>query len=172
MDTRTRRDRLFSRVLEAHGHGLWRLTAGYARARADREDLYQDILLAVLGALPSFREESSLRTFVYRIGHNQGITHRRRETRAPSPVSIDGLTSPAPTPEEHTVARSRRDVMLEGIRGLPHGRRQVLMLHLEGLDNGEIADVLGISVNNVGVRLHRAKSDLRRELDPVFGERL
>lgn len=164
MDERTQRDERFHRVLEDYGAGLWRLTAGYARTREDREDLYQDILVAVLRALPTFREESSLRTFVYRVGHNRGISHRRRRTRRPLSVPLDGLTSDVPSPESEAIAEMRRAQLSDAIRALPHGRRQVMLLHLEGLDHAEIAEVLGITPNNVGVRLHRARAELRRRL--------
>ena len=148
-----------------HGAGLWRLTAGYASRREDREDLYQDILVAVLTALATFRGDSSLRTYVYRIGHNRGISHRRRRTRRPVKVPPDDLVSRAPSPEEEAVAGDRRSQLLEAIRALPHGQRQTMMLHLEGLDPSEIAEVLGITANNVGVRLHRARTEIRRRLN-------
>lgn len=165
MDERTRRDELFRRVMADHGAGLWRLTAGYAAHRHDREDLYQDILVAVLTALRSFRGDSSLRTYVYRIGHNRGISHRRRRTRRPESVPPDDLVARAPSPEAEVVAEARRSELLEAIRDLPHGQRQTMMLHLEGLDHSEIADVLGTTANNVGVRLHRARTAIRGRLD-------
>lgn len=166
MANRKQRDERFREVLAEHGRGLWRLTAGYARGLADREDLYQDILVALLGALPSFRGNSAMRTFVYRIGHNQGISHRRRQTRTPQQVSLDGLPSSFPSPEADTIASGRRRQLQAAIRQLPHGRRQVIMLSLEGLDHGEIGEVLGLTSNNVAVRLHRARADLRRHLEP------
>ena len=164
MDDGTQRDELFRRVLADYGAGLWRLTAGYAAQREDREDLYQDILVAVLTALRTFRGSSSLRTYVYRIGHNRGISHRRHRTRQPLPVPPDDLVSQAPSPESEVMADSHRRQLLESIRALPHGQRQTVMLHLEGLDHAEIADVLGTTPNNVGVRLHRARTEIRRRL--------
>lgn len=162
------RDELFRRVLADHGDGLWRLTAGYARLRADREDLHQDVLVAILAALPGFRGDSSLRTFVYRIAHNRGISYRRRRTREPEAVPTEGLASSTPSPEAELLADARREELLEAIRGLPHGQRQTMMLHLEGLEHGEIAEVLGTTPNNVGVRLHRARAAIRHQmrLDP------
>jgi RNA polymerase sigma-70 factor (ECF subfamily) len=164
MDPPHDRDELFRRILADHGDGLWRLTAGYAGVRADREDLYQDILLAVLGALPGFRGESSVRTFVYRVAHNRGISHRRRRTREPVSVIPDDLTSTRPSPEAELIADARRQELLAAIQQLPHGQRQTIMLHLEGLDHAEIAEVLGTTANNVGVRLHRARAAIRREM--------
>lgn len=161
-----RRDEQFHRIVEDTGPGLWRLTAGYARTLTDREDLFQEILLAILHALPSFREESSLRTFAYRIGHNQGITHRRREKRQQPSTSLDDLPSLTSSPESEAIGEIERARLLEAIRSLPHGSRQVLVLHLEGLNHSEIGEILGISPNNVGVRLHRARTELKRHLEP------
>jgi RNA polymerase sigma-70 factor (ECF subfamily) len=164
MDEQTRRDELFQRVLAEYGAGLWRLTAGYASHREDREDLYQDILVALLTALGRFRGDSSLRTYVYRIGHNVGISHRRLRTRQPVSMPPDELASPAPSPESEVIADARRARLLEVIRALPHGQRQTMMLHLEGFGHAEIADVLGTTPNNVGVRLHRARKEIRSRL--------
>ena len=67
--------------MEEFGDALWRLTAGYASTEAERKDLHQDILAAIWQALGRFRQESSLRTFVYRIAHNRGVSHRAYERR-------------------------------------------------------------------------------------------
>lgn len=163
MGEHARRDALFRRVEAEHGAGLWRLTAGYAHTRADREDLYHDILVAILGALPTFREESSLRTFVYRIGHNRGISHRRG-LRPHESLPPEGPVSGEPSPEAEAIAGTERARLTRAIRALPHGRRQVLMLHLEGMEHNEIGEVLDITPNNVGVRLHRARNQLREYL--------
>jgi len=170
MSEPTRTDELFRHVMADHAPGLWRLTAGYARSRVDREDLYQDILLAVWNALPTFRRESSLRTFVYRIGHNCGISHRRRRTRRPARVPLDGLATTSPSPESETMAETLRAELISAIRALPNGQRQVVMLHLEGLTPGEIGAVLGITPNNASVRLHRARAAIRDRLDTPSGQ--
>lgn len=160
------RDERFRRVLDEYGPALWRLTAGYASGRADREDLYQDILVALLKAVATFRGDSSLRTYVYRIAHNRGISHRRRWKRQPLAVPPDDLVSRAPSPEAGAMAEARRSELIQAIRALPHGQRQTMMLHLEGLDHSEIADVLGTTANNIGVRLHRARRTIRQRLNP------
>lgn len=69
MVERSRREELFRQVMAEHASGLWRLAAGYIWTSTEREDLGQGVLLALWKALPAFREESSFRTFVYRIGH-------------------------------------------------------------------------------------------------------
>lgn len=58
--------------------------------------------------------------------------------------------------------KARKDWLFEALSRLPLNLRQVLMLQLEGFDYGEIAECLGISTDNVGVRLHRARQQLKR----------
>lgn len=157
-------DGRFERIVAQFGKPIWRLTAGYQAQRADREDLYQEILVALWRALPRFRGDCSERTFVYRVAHNRGITHRARARHRAgrSLGEIGHRPDPRPGPEAAAMAADRRERLMEAIRQLPLPRRQVVMLSLEDLRQREIADTLGITENNVAVRLARARSDLRR----------
>lgn len=159
------RDAAFEGVLDELSDGIWRATAGYAADEADRQDLYQDILVALWQALPGFRRQSSLRTFVYRIVHNRGLSHRAYEARR-THADIAGLHVPdqRPGPDELTEQGAQRDELLGAVRALPRRLRQPLMLHLEGLDNAEIAEVVGISKGNVAVRLTRARQAVERAM--------
>lgn len=164
--SRAELERRFDRLLSAHGAALSRLAASYARGRAEREDLLQEIALAVWRALPRFRGECSERTFVFRIAHNRAITHLERRT--PSTVEADeeslAIQDTAPDPERALSAGQQGGRLLVAVRGLPLRYSQVIMLALEGLGYAEIADVLGISETNVGARLTRARQMLRKTL--------
>jgi RNA polymerase sigma-70 factor (ECF subfamily) len=152
----------FARLLAAHGRGLGRVVASYARP-ADQDDLAQEIALAIWRALPSFRGESSERTFVFRIAHNRGLTFlARRRVDGSEPVEI---VDRAPNPEARVSGREGVERLFAAIRALPVAHRQVLTLALEELSHPEIAACLGITVENVAVRLHRARAALRRELE-------
>ena len=77
-------DLRFHRLIDAHADVTWRIAGAYARTLADREDLYQDILLHAWRALPAFRGESSERTWLTRVALNVALgTVRKREHRAP-----------------------------------------------------------------------------------------
>ena len=80
-------DQWFDRLIAAHGPGLRRLAQGYADGPADADDLFQDICFALWRALPSFRGESTERTFAFRIGHNRGLTHRSRKRTPPAELN-------------------------------------------------------------------------------------
>ncbi len=153
----------FERLLREFGPALERLAAAYEPEPNEREDLLQEIVFALWRALPSFRGDCSEKTFVYRIAQNRGITHRlRRQTQARRLVELDDTTEVAdPATEVEAVDALDRAQLLAAVQRLPSSHRDVLVLSLEGLSNGEIAEVLGMSAGNVGVRLWRARAALR-----------
>lgn len=152
----------FTRILREHGPALSRLAAGYEAEAHEREDLVQEIALAVWRALPLFRGECSERTFVFRIAHNRGLAHRwRRRRRFTALDDAGAVEDPGPDPESQAIARQGRERLAAAVRQLPEAYRTVVILTLEGLSNREAADVLGISENNVAVRLTRARQRLR-----------
>jgi RNA polymerase sigma factor (sigma-70 family) len=130
--------------------------------------LVQEIALAIWQALPRFRGDCSERTFVYRIAHNRGLSHvwRRRPTHQPLEEIEDAAqpVDPRPHPEEHAAQSRQREQLMSAIRALSIADRQIIVLMLEDLSHAEIAEVLGITENNVAVRLSRAKKTLRNLL--------
>ena len=156
----------FAALHQRFGPALRRLALVYAGDPDGAADLLQEIWLGVWRALPGFRDECSERTFVYRIGHNRGITYRSRRPSAREVATdeVGELVDRGPAPDEAADRALRRDRLLEAVHRLRPGHRQVVMLSLEGLSAIEIAEVTGLSVGNVGVRLHRARNELRARL--------
>ena len=127
------------------------------------EDLVQDIYFAVWKALPSFRGDSSLRTFVARIATNRAVTHVARAVKIPPSLALsEHIPANGENPESQVIALDRSARLASAVRSLPLAYRQTAMLALEGLAPKEIADVLGITTNAVGIRMSRAKEFLRR----------
>jgi len=153
--------------LHEHGPALWRIIASYAPAGPERDDLAQEVLLAIWKALPRFRNESSAKTFVLRIAHNRCLSIAWQRARRPSGTDsgLVHLRDPASPVDDQVGARQRVERFLEHVRTLPLGQRQVLTLALEGLSHAEIATIVGITPENVAVRLGRARGALRRSLD-------
>lgn len=139
---------------------LWRAVCGYELNPAVREELLQEVLLAILESLPRLRDPDMLLPFVLRIAHNLGASHVRSEMRVPAPVPFDEAVHDVADPSASGgCARTRW--LFEALATLPLNLRQALMLQLEGFDYQEIANMLGISAENVGVRLHRARERLK-----------
>lgn len=149
----------FSGLMETYAGPIRRLCAAYAASGADREDLFQDIFVAVWRALPGFRGESSVRTWLYRIAHNVALTWQTRDRRRQS--------REAPFDEDVAVAADvaalRRLALKRAIAGMNPGDRTLTLLWLEGLSAAEIEDVTGIKAATVAVRLGR----IRKQLLPI-----
>lgn len=156
------RQKRFRELLQAHQGPLRRLAASYAGATSEQEDLLQEIALALWLALPNFRGEASEKTFLFRIAHNRCITHisRRRPVDSLDGLEIDPVDT-AKSPDALVADAEQSERLLHAVRALPVMHRQVIVLALEDLDYSEMANVLGISENNVGVRLNRARARLR-----------
>lgn len=164
----------FERVVREYGAALARLAAAYAPERADRDDLSQEILLAIWRALPRFRGESSERTFVFRVAHNRGITYRSRRRRLPSLPEEEGrgreVPDAGPDPAARLERARRHERLVAAVGRLPGPQRLAVLLHLEGLSHREIAVVQGITEENVAVRLARARKALRLLLGEGYRE--
>jgi len=156
----------YAQLLSEFGAGLARLAAAYEVNPQAREDLLQDIRMALWLALPRFRGEASLRTFMYRIAHNRALTHvwRRKQAGTPDPIEDIELTDERAGPETRAIESASRAQLFDAIRALPLPSRQVITLALEDMSNREIGAVLGLTENNVAVRLSRARSLLRARL--------
>jgi RNA polymerase sigma-70 factor (ECF subfamily) len=157
--------RPFDAVFDEYGPALRRLAGRYARTRGDQDDLFQDVMVAVWRALPTHRGECSERTFVFRIAENRAMSYL---TRRPPAAADFGQLAQMPaltaTPEQTASHRQRGERLAAAVAQLRPGQREVVALTLEGLSYRDIADVLGISETNVGVRLTRARAELRRLL--------
>jgi len=156
---------VFEQIVRDHHAMIQRIAGTYEAGPALVDDLVQDILLAIWRALPAFRGDSSVRTFVARIATNRAITHAVRASRQPRSVELsEHMPASGDSPERRAITRDRGAKLASAVRALPLPYRQTAMLALEGLTPKEIADVLGISANAVAIRLSRAKSWLREYL--------
>jgi len=158
----------FDRILSEYGAAISRLAFGYETVASVREELVQDIALAIWQALAHFPGECSERTFVYRIAHNRGLSHvwKRRPPHQPLDEieESDQPIDPRPHPEEQVAQTDQRVRLMSAIQSLPVVHRQMIVLMLGGLSHVQMAEVLGITENNVAVRLNRARNMLKDAL--------
>ena len=153
-------------VMARHGPALARIASSYERDRGLRDELVQEIAVAIWRALPSLKDEARLRPFVFRIAHNRAVSHVARQVARPGQEALsETLADGGPDPERRLAERERSRRLVEAVRrlGLPY--RQVITLVLEDLTYEEIAEALGLTVSNVGVRINRAKAQLKAMLD-------
>jgi RNA polymerase sigma-70 factor, ECF subfamily len=159
----------------AHLDALHRLARSLTRSAADAEDLVQETYVRAFRGAAGFTRGSNLRAWLFRILRNAFLDLRRREGRAPpGPAAGDEAEGrPDPTAAEGwlrgdaELERLRRVVGEEieaALRTLSEDGRTVVLLDLEGLDEAEIAEVMGCAPGTVKSRLSRARAVLRERL--------
>lgn len=144
----------------------------------DAEDIAQDVFAKVNRGLKSFKGQSELSTWIYRIATNTAIDKLRsasfKRSSENTPLidettvadKIDSFERKDPPQDQKVIHKEMSQCVREYIDRLVPNHRTVLVLsELEGFKNREIADILEISLENVKVRLHRARAALKNELD-------
>lgn len=162
------REGIFLRLIEQFEPALRRLAAGYLDRESDREDLFQEIALALWQAIPRFRGEASERTWLYRIAHNVAISfsakaHRRGRAEEPIPEEFEH-PSPSADAEQVFLREEKRQALLDSLRSLAATDRQIILLYFEGLSYAEIEEVSGLTETAIATRLSRIREKLKEEI--------
>ncbi len=136
---------------------IYKLVGLYANDADEKKDLYQEILLQAWKGWPSFRQEAKFSTWLYRICLNTILTQKRKPHRIDYKDSLESI-SPA---VQNNVVQNEDVVRLRmAIRQLPETDRAIISMNIDGYENAEVAEMLGISNNHVAVKLHRIKQQL------------
>jgi RNA polymerase sigma-70 factor (ECF subfamily) len=182
----------FAELVRRHGGALFRLATTFVKDRSVAEEVVQDTWLAALDGLDAFEGRSSLRTWLFSILANRARTRAVREGRSVPWSSLEGETGgPAVDPSrfhadghwleaqrrwseedpERLVAGAQTRATIErAIAALPPAQRAVVVLRdVEGLETEEICNLLGLTVTNQRVLLHRARARLREGLAEYLG---
>jgi RNA polymerase sigma-70 factor (ECF subfamily) len=164
----TDHDSRFRLWLEEHAGLLFKVVRSFADGPSDADDLLQEILLQVWLSLPSFRAESKATTWLYRVALNTALAWKRRENkyrlRHRAMTVVAGIADSRPGPDAPDADREAIDRLYAAIRALEPTDRALILLYLDQLSYGEMAEVVGISESNVGVRLNRIKKKLAERL--------
>jgi RNA polymerase sigma-70 factor (ECF subfamily) len=161
----------FEEVYRAHSARIYSLLLRMVGGTPDAEDLLQDVFLQAFRKLDSFRGDSSLGTWLYRLAVNQCLDFLRgrqsRITRATDSFEDDAVPEPA-TPAPAVPAAISRVDLERAIARLPEGCRIAFVLHdVEGFAHHEVASMLGISEGTSKSQVHKARMKLRAILSGV-----
>jgi len=166
----TTRDTLFAEAMSQHMGILLKTVFAFSE-QDDRDDLLQEMLLAVWQALPTFdQRRCKLSTFLYRVANNRALNWSRSKRRYRHKLEMFQRAPQLSLPPNETDAGAIRLEWLYGLmRQLPPIDRTLLLLYLDQLSHREIGEVTGLSENNVGVRLHRVRQWIAEQKGPDHG---
>jgi RNA polymerase sigma factor (sigma-70 family) len=159
-------------LFERYHRALFEFLARLTGDRGAAEDLVQDVFVRVLKYRATFRDDASFQTWLYRIARNARADYFRR--RAPfEPLGDDELERPEPGLSPVRLLENERDRarLRRALLELRDDRREIIILaRYQNLKHEQIADILGIDVGAVKVRVHRAIRDLRERFHRLRDE--
>ena len=163
MDIAEQRQR-FSDWLREHSAIVHHVVNGFASGD-DRNDLLQEVLLAVWKCIPAFRGQAKPTTYLYRVCHNAALLWIRTEKNYRRRVETLGARpTEAFAPNLDALTDERLTKLYVAIHALKPVDRSLMLLLLDGLSYREMAEVLGLSESNVGVKINRIKTQLSQTL--------
>ena len=176
----------YRRFVDSNSANVYNLALKLLGDEAEAEDVLQETFLSAFRAIDRFEGRSKLSTWLYRIAYNASLMHLRKRDRMTT-FSLDrpfGDEEPAgdsvtrhlvdwsAVPDDQLLTAEARQEMDRAIAELPESLRSTFVLRdIQGLSGAETADVLGITVQAVKNRLHRARLRLRGQLSSYFAER-
>lgn len=166
----------FERLVRTCEKRVYNLALRYTNNEADAADISQEVFLRVYRALPDFKEESSVTTWVYRITINTAIDLTRKKTRRRE-NSLSGYGEDDETPERDIIDESfspemqyekteLREAIGTAIAGLSEEHRKIIIMRdVDGMSYSEIGEILSLGEGTVKSRLFRARDRLRAVLE-------
>ncbi len=154
---RHEKDALFTRLIRQNKSRIYMMCQAYCDDNDAVDDCFQEVAIKIWNGLDTFKNQSTIETWIYRVILNACITYRRNNKRIPNTESIliDVADSNDTEREDHI------EKLYSLIRQLNRYDRALVLLWLENLSYAEIADIMGLSVNNVSVKLVRIKEKLK-----------
>jgi RNA polymerase sigma-70 factor, ECF subfamily len=155
---------LFMTWLDEHSSAVFKVARAYTLTSDECQDLAQEILLQAWLSLPNFEGKAHVATWFYRVAlHTAMNWHRKDKTRRSRQqplVEVQAVAPEASNSAEQALQRETVEQLYKAIHQLSKTDAALVLLYLDEMSYREMAEVLGISENNVGVKLNRAKRAL------------
>ena len=149
----------FIHLLNQHQKIVYKVCNLYMDLHSDREDLFQEITLQAWKAYGNFRGDAKFSTWLYRVALNTAITFFRKDKKKPDIYSTDSM--PEKVEENTDPVEEQVKAMYAAIGELSKIDKALVMLYLEDYSYQEIGEMMGITANNVAVKMNRIKLKLK-----------
>jgi RNA polymerase sigma-70 factor (ECF subfamily) len=158
-------EKQFIEIVNTHQGLILKICRMYASSTADVEDLYQEIVLQLWKAFPRFQQASSVSTWMYRVALNTAISGFRRQSRSLLQRPLGAEYGELPVIDMPRLEMQYGRQLQAAIQSLNKFDRSLMLLYLEEKTYQEMAEILGISVSNIGVKINRIKKQLKNILN-------
>ncbi len=149
----------FVRLIQQHSGIIYKIINLYVDDEEDKKDLHQEILLQAWKSYQGFKGKSSFATWLYKVSLNTVLTFNKKVRKHGKLQANDTIIA-----ENTTDKKEKAELLYLLVRQLHEVDRMIMTLHLEGYKNLEIADIMGLKVNHINVKLYRLKRQIIEEL--------
>lgn len=158
-------ENIFLIALEEHQHKLLRICSVYAKDDDDTKDLFQEVLVNIWKSMPSFKENSTIGTWMYRITLNVCLRLKTKEIRKQKKLlRLDSrainIYKTDTSDDGQNIQREQLVQLRNCIKKLNEADKAVITLYLEELPYKEISSITGLTENNIAVKIKRIKKKL------------
>ena len=152
----------FLGLISKHQHLIRKVAAIYYKKQEDQEDAFQEILLSLWKAYPTFEGRSKLSTWIYRVALNTVLGGFRKASNKVYHNQSDINISEEILDNEEKDLSEEISVLYQAIEQLSDIEKAIIMLYMEERNYDDIADILGMTRTNVGVKINRIKKKLKK----------
>ena len=155
-------------MLEAHKGIIYKVARSYCPDEQDREDLVQEVIIQLWQSMERYDPTYRLSTWVYRIALNTAISHYRKVKVRQQKQHL--LFRPELEPasiQQNNTEEEQIGQLYAFIQQLRELDKALILLHLDGLSNSEVSEVLGMSQSNVSTRLSRIRQELKKKFETL-----
>jgi RNA polymerase sigma-70 factor (ECF subfamily) len=151
----------FQEIIEQHKGILFKVARAYCQDEDDRQDLIQEMMMEIWKSIHRYNKQFKMSTWLYRIALNVAISfYRKQSTRANKYTVLNEQTAQIPM-DEKKEDELQLSLLEQFINELKEIDKALMILYLEDKGHAEIADILGISISNVGTKIGRIKDKLK-----------
>ncbi|NNL09318.1 MAG: sigma-70 family RNA polymerase sigma factor [Croceitalea sp.] len=154
----------FVALIKEHEGLLFKVSTIYTDHKMEQQDLFQEIVYQLWKSFDSFKNQSKISTWMYRVAMNTAIGQLKRKKRSPISESIEKVVLKQMESQD-PVIEERLKLMYEHIGKLNVLEKGLILLLLEGNSYQEIAVISGLTTSNVGTRISRIKQKLKGQLN-------
>jgi RNA polymerase sigma-70 factor (ECF subfamily) len=152
-------EEIFARLVREHKSTIYTVCYMFSKDEDEVQDLFQETLINMWKGMGGFREESKIDTWIYRVALNTCLTQERKKKREVKKVPLNMDVNYF---EDNDANAKQARILHQRISQLAYVDRALVMLWLDGMSYDEIGAVVGISAQNVAVKLFRIKEQLKK----------
>jgi RNA polymerase sigma-70 factor (ECF subfamily) len=157
----------FQNIIEQHKGILHKVARAYCPNEDDRQDLIQEMMIQVWLSIHRYNNQFKISTWFYRISLNVAISfYRKNTTRANKYTMLNEQTTQIPI-DEKTADEMQLNLLEQFISELKEIDKGLMILYLEDKSHAEIAEILGMSISNVGTKIGRIKNKLKTQFSQL-----